>query len=208
MSMTNDIRQTRIEKVSHQKKTSRKTSTMPADLAEKVPSRLAMAALVYASTYIAAMGTGEFVSHVIGDAEHDMNIGHLIAAIFITTSLAVFFVARSRKLNFAQTVDLGLTFEVIASFGIGLALFATPYEPNMVLFGISWICIWIISYPLIVPSAPHRALVASLLSASMGPLALFFTCLSPTTRCLPWTSSWEHPSPTISVLGSPCIRPT
>jgi len=37
---------------------------------------------------------------------------------------------------------------------------------------VSWVCIWILAYPALVPSAPHKTLIASLAAAIMDPLVI------------------------------------
>jgi serine/threonine-protein kinase len=90
----------------------------------------------------------------------------------VVIALLVFAITRSKRFSPQKLIDLGLIFEVCGGFGISFvehwALFGDkPFDG----FGISWVCIWIVFYPLIVPSTPGKAFLAALLTASTGILA-------------------------------------
>jgi serine/threonine-protein kinase len=86
-------------------------------------------------------------------------------------SLAVFALARSPRIARPTFLDLGLLYEIAGAVGIALASFlndpvAFAHQPNV------WLCLWIVLFPLLAPGAPVKAFVASLLSASAGPIVL------------------------------------
>jgi serine/threonine-protein kinase len=59
----------------------------------------------------------------------------------------------------------------VVAFGISLGDNLTPLGGERPLETISWLCVWIALFPLIVPSPPGRAILASLAAASTWPLA-------------------------------------
>jgi serine/threonine-protein kinase len=67
-------------------------------------------------------------------------------------------------------LDLALGYEVLLAFGIGVV---NQWEPHRVLAGrLSWICVLVLLFPMIVPNTPRKTLTASLLAASMDPVGL------------------------------------
>jgi serine/threonine-protein kinase len=97
------------------------------------------------------------------------------AEIFIwTTSLAMFFLARSGKLGAARLLDVGLAYEV----AVALAVSLLSVEVNWFLstrYGITWspVAVWVVLFPVVVPSPIHKTLIAASLAAATEPLMVF-----------------------------------
>ena len=92
----------------------------------------------------------------------------------IGMGLAIFGLSRSRLVSPQRLLDVGLLFEVAGAFAIAAAEFrhgvpASAYESFALLPAE---CLWIVAFPLVVPSALPKVLVASLAAATMGPVAL------------------------------------
>ncbi|MDA2933317.1 serine/threonine protein kinase [Acidobacteria bacterium AH-259-D05] len=145
---------------------SEKTRQLPPEMLQGVGQRLRLAALVYAFGYFSAHALMIFI-----DPSHGSTGPNLCALVFITVSLGVYALAKWAHLNPPTLINLGLVFEVVGSFGIGIMYGWTNFE-EIQMWGISWICVWVVAYPLIVPSIPRQATVAAFSSAAMGPLAL------------------------------------
>ncbi len=64
------------------------------------------------------------------------------------------------------------------AFGIALLDNLAPFSSDRPLDRVSWLCIWIVMFPMLVPARPAKALVASLAAASTWPLAFFTIGLS------------------------------
>jgi eukaryotic-like serine/threonine-protein kinase len=84
----------------------------------------------------------------------------------------MFLTARSRWLEPWTLLTVGLVFEVFAAFGVALQEHWAPWDPEATVRGISWVCVLIVAFPVVVPSTVRRTLVASLAAAAMGPLSL------------------------------------
>jgi serine/threonine-protein kinase len=82
----------------------------------------------------------------------------------------MFFFARSGRVTGGRLMDIGLLFEVVGAVGIDfyLAFGRWPVETRIV--GLSWVGVWIVFFPLIVPSTPGKTLLASLAAASATPI--------------------------------------
>ena len=144
-------------------------ATLPADLLEAASKRLSMAALLYAITYSISYVIGRFLSaSVFGEGESPL-VGDVAAVVSIGLSLVVFFVARSGRFEAQFLLDMGLVYWAVSALGIDVGMFWW-LPPNFELTGISWVCVWLVLFPLIVPTTPGKILLAALITASMGPL--------------------------------------
>jgi len=89
----------------------------------------------------------------------------------ITSGLAIFALTRSRKLKPDFMLDVGLIFEVVGAFCIGL-IEASRFSMGHVDAGPSGIALWITLFVLVVPNTLAKTSLAAFASASMGPIAL------------------------------------
>ena len=146
--------------------------SLPPDVVEKAGRRLGIAALVYAVTYTLAYGSGRISGGWVeqwGDTSFPQ-YPDLMAAGFIAASVALFFFARSGAVTGQRLLELGLIYEVVAAAGIDIHLVHGMWPEGVQMGGISWVCVWIVFFPLIVPSTPGKATMASLAAASTTPL--------------------------------------
>ena len=86
----------------------------------------------------------------------------------------------SPRLSWETKVNLGLVFEVLASYGIAISMYGSPPDKSMpeVVYHVlspSWVGIWMLFYAIVVPAPPGRALVALIASASAPPLLIAST---------------------------------
>lgn len=96
----------------------------------------------------------------------------------ILLGVTVAVVARSKTLSWQTTINFGLVFEIVASYGIAIAQYSLPPELRsqpMVLMVLSpsWVAIWILFYSIVVPAPPHKTLIALLASASAAPVMIW-----------------------------------
>jgi serine/threonine protein kinase len=149
--------------------TATSTTALPADLLEAAARRLSTAALVFALVFVVVFGFMRFA----GDGQgNSMALANMVAGLCIAVSLAVFAAARS-KLSPQRILDLGLIYEIVGAFGISLAESLATEQPDGMVRGISWVCVWIALFPLVVPSTPGKTFIVALASATMGPVALY-----------------------------------
>jgi serine/threonine-protein kinase len=150
------------------------TVSLPADLLSEGARRLGWLGLVYAGgTAVAYFGRREFLAWTTS-LDPGMGIADVFSAASVLVGLTVFVIARSGVLTPQQSLTLGLIFQVIGAFGFAGSGISTGSSPALTvpLSGLPVECVWIITYPLVVPNMPGKVLLASLLSASMGPAAL------------------------------------
>jgi len=144
---------------------------LPADLLEAASRRLGFAALIYASAYAIAFGTSRLMLGELADEIPFFRIGDLVATTSILLSLGVFLVARSGRVKPQVLIDIGLVYWVVSTLGIDFAHYAGLYFSGFPMMGVSWACVWLVVFPMLVPNSPGKVLLAAFAAASMGPLS-------------------------------------
>ena len=92
--------------------------------------------------------------------------------IAIGSGLAIYGLARSRRLNPDLILDIGLIFEVVGALCISLFEASRFSAETPVHSGPSGVALWITFFVLVVPNTLGKTALAALSSALMGPLAL------------------------------------
>ena len=149
---------------------------LPPDLLEAASQRLSLAALLYAIAYSIGYSIGRFTSSPVTELIEHSPVGDVSAVASIVLSLGVFWLARSGWLEPQFLLDIGLIYWVVGAFGIDFG-FYSELPPSFPVVGISWVCVWLVLFPLIVPSSPGKTLLAALVTATVGPLLFFMSLL-------------------------------
>ncbi len=147
---------------------------LPPDLLEAASQRLSLVALLYAIAYSLAFGIGRLTSSPQIDPYEHSAVGDVSAVASISLSLAVFWLARSGRFAPQFLLDIGLIYWVVGAFGIDFGMY-WGLSPGVPVVGISWVCVWLVLFPLIVPSSPGKTLLAALVTATMGPLSFLIS---------------------------------
>jgi eukaryotic-like serine/threonine-protein kinase len=87
-------------------------------------------------------------------------------------SFGVFAASRRSDLEAARFLDVGLVYEVVLAFLFSIAYHAAPGPQDVPLHGWSPIAVWVVVFPLIVPSARGKTILATIAAALMDPLGL------------------------------------
>src|SRR5262249_14071933 len=101
---------------------------------------------------------------------HTTNIAAM--SIAIVSGLAIYALTRIRRLSSELTLDIGLIFEVVGAFCIGLIESHRAFAGHPADTGPGGIAFWITLFVLVVPNTLGKTALAAVTSASMGPLAL------------------------------------
>jgi serine/threonine-protein kinase len=164
----------------------------PAELIERGARRLGTLALLYASGLLLAYLLYEVTVHGFGGAVYEQRPhtpGQLMAAGFIALGLAVWRIATLRRWPPHRIVRLAFTFEVAGAFGIALVSYSGAFQLETPVWGVSWISVWIMMFPLVIPGPPRQAAFAAFGAAATGPAALLI-----------WGATREFTFPTVSVV--------
>jgi len=161
--------------------------------------RLAWAASQFCLLFLIAYGLfrvtytdaylGEFRPGASALRDHGWPVRDLVALYCVTRSLGVFLAARGKRIPGAMVVDLGLVYYVLASLGIAAFELLEPLPAAYVPVAVSWNCLWITLYPMVVPCPRGRLVLAALAAASAAPVMFLFT-----------VAVWDYPMPRVPAL--------
>ncbi|MEM9073631.1 MAG: serine/threonine-protein kinase [Myxococcota bacterium] len=164
--------------VARAKNDSRELATMelpiPPALLRRAASRLSTAAILVVLSFLVAFPIMNWAPPTTGE----MTIANAVAGLVIAVSLAVAVIARLRVVSAPHVLNLALIYEVVGGLGIAIAETFATYDPYSVVRGVSWVCLWIVLFPLVVPTTRGKMLLAALATATMGPLALIIAIRS------------------------------
>jgi serine/threonine-protein kinase len=156
---------------------------LPPDLLREASRRLGIMSLLAAALWTVGTLLGHLAQQAVSpDGRSWLSLElplDAIAAASVVVSLALFAYTRRSKRDPAFILDLGLAYLVLTSFALGamahfgiVAQGVRALDPAMVRPEISWIGVVILMGAAIVPNAPAKVLVASLVAVSMNPLAM------------------------------------
>lgn len=146
---------------------------LPPDLLGQASRRLELVSLLLASGFAVALP----LNILIGAAgwyprPHPLAHG-LLSVAMIAVSGAVVWLSRSGRVGPQRLLDVGLVYELVVAFGISMGDNLAPLGADRPLEALSWLFVWIVMFPVIVPAPPGKTLLASLLAASTWPLSYF-----------------------------------
>jgi eukaryotic-like serine/threonine-protein kinase len=144
----------------------------PLEVRQDAARRLKRAALVVATAYAVSIILNNTLRAGGFRTESHPWLHDLVGAAVIALSVLVALVAHRNRLEPARLLDIGLAYEVLTAFAISLQDNLTPVSGRP-LDEISWLCVLIVIFPLLVPARPAKMLAASLAAASMWPVAFF-----------------------------------
>jgi len=146
---------------------------LPIDLARVASKRLGIVCAIWAGLWTLGIVLNQIVAPVVAPGRTLDDAwpipGTPVALVEIAASLALFAYIRRADCDCRLVLGIGLVYEVLLAFGIGLV---NQWTPNTV--GLSWICVLVLIHPMVVPHTPGWTLLASLAAASMDPVGLTF----------------------------------
>jgi len=171
------------------------SASIPANFLESTRPRLAAAALLYALGTTVSILQTILVDVLMAHEPAKFEKGYALAILFVLISIAVCGLTRSKRLHPRTLHALGMAYGVIASLGIGLGVtsipFSTEIPESIHNWGVSWLCVWVIVFPLIVPTTPRRAAVVAFASGVMEPIGMLF-----------WVLAFDYPLPSTHTLAA------
>jgi serine/threonine-protein kinase len=189
----------------------RRVGDLPEELLHEATRRLGLVALVWVG--LAAFGI--VLNHVvtplfalpIGELSPWSRTADVVALLIIAVSGALWYHTRRLKPSPGRALDLALGYEVLLAFGLGLVI---QWHPQDVLPGrVSWICLLVLLFPMIVPNTPRKTLIASLLAASMDPLGILIAhwlgLPIPSATAVVWNSIPNYLCAVLAVIPSVII---
>ncbi len=158
-----------------------RTTGLPPDLLQDSARRLRTMALLGAFTFLMA----NFVSPLLEPDPIERMLSHtshwLPAVLSIAIALIVAIATKSPRFTPETTLNLGLIFQVVFSFGIAAAEYSEIYAPiqhspgDYGGLGLSYVAVWMLLFFIVVPAPPRKALLAVVGSALAVPITASLT---------------------------------
>ncbi|MFC2173394.1 serine/threonine-protein kinase [Acidobacteriota bacterium] len=163
--------------------TRRSSWALPPAMFTQAVRRLHMFCLLYAIGFAIAYFPTSILSPVAGLSNQPVETVAAISSICF--ALFVFFWTRRTCCPSAHVLNFALVFEVVAALGISVSEFWGFLGPDknpagiawssLPWAGISWVCMLVVIFPLIVPGTPRKVILGSLGAASTGPLVVLLS---------------------------------
>jgi hypothetical protein len=145
---------------------------MPAELLRQASRRLRLAALGLGLAVAVALVLNNLFEPLGWYSLANPALKNVVLGAILAISLAVAGLAHSGRLRPNHLLPLSLGYEVAVALTISLLDHLEPYRAGVVpLASLSWLFVWIVCFPLVVPAPPRWALLAGVASASTWPLA-------------------------------------
>jgi serine/threonine protein kinase len=147
------------------------TWAMPAELLRQASHRLRLAGVGIALFFSGAILANSLVEvagwHVYAHAA----LRNAIAATMVAVSAGLAAFAHSGRLTPARLLRVSLGYEVLVAFAISIGDHIEPQGAGVPLASLSWLCVFIVAFPLFVPASPRWALLAGVAAATTWPLS-------------------------------------
>ncbi len=189
--------------------------------AQEARERLSWAALQLAIAYLVVYGLylATYTPPYLEAARPDLDLvrdgafpmEHVCALVTVLGSVAVFLLARGRLIPARLAPDVGLVFYVAGAAGISLFEHWEPHPSTYTPISITWVCLWITLYPMMVPATRGKLAVAAFAAASTGPMALLLSTAIrgtdlPAAQVLAWVLAPPFLAFALAVYPTPHIH--
>jgi serine/threonine-protein kinase len=187
---------------------SERVDALPDDLLREATQRLGILALVWAALFTIGIVMNDLVAPLVHIPMKDLipwgRPADVVGVLSIGLSVWLWRYTRRLSCRPGLALDLALAYEVLLALGIGIV---NQWEPHRLLAGrLSWICVLVLLFPMIVPNTPRKTLIASLIAASMDPLGLLVAHLrgleTPALIVLMWNYLPNYVCAAIAVIPS------
>lgn len=184
--------------------------SLPDELASEAAGRLRVAAMVMLGLWITGLVVNHLIAPSLGLRPDQVvpwpPIADILAVGCIALSAAVYYLAPRASHEPERLAVVAMAYEVAVAFAIGVI---NQWQPVALAGRLSWICVVILVFPLLVPGSPRTVLIGSLLAASMDPVGLLIARARglelPATALLAWTYLPNYICAVLAVLPSRII---
>jgi serine/threonine-protein kinase len=144
---------------------------MPAELVRQAARRLRLAAWGLGLFFAGGILFNNLIEAAGWYSFSNLAVKNVVAAAMVASSAAVVWFAHSGRVGPGRLLRVSLGFEVLVALGVSVHDHLEPLQAGVPGGAVSWVCVWIVIFPLFVPAPPRWALVGGLASASTWPLA-------------------------------------
>ncbi|MFN3200688.1 MAG: serine/threonine-protein kinase [Bradymonadia bacterium] len=167
------------------------SADLPNEMLEDAQRRLGFAGLSYALVYLSAWQGIYWLLKALGLLEakyqHTLQPRDAIAVIAILGGLGLFFTCRRVQLSHRTLGRLAAGFEIFGGLGIGLVIFGNDWPEGGFPVGLTWVTLWIASFPSIFVSQMRYLVIGALGTAITTPLVMLLYSATGQTMPPMWT---------------------
>jgi serine/threonine-protein kinase len=173
---------------------SRTRTTLPPYLLAKARSRLSFLTLLFAGMCVASIAIDWLLSDFYpAGGIYEVFVFNLV------TSTSLFLLTRRRQISDRVILNLGLVYEILMCLSVTMGFTWYQYELTGTPPGVTWVCIVLVAYPLIIPTPPRRTLLVAALGAATVPLGLYIL------EAFAWVSPRPFDYVDISISPAFCV---
>jgi serine/threonine-protein kinase len=110
----------------------------------------------------------------------DARVRLFVIALDAGLSFALWAAVRTGRITGARALDLGIPYQVAHALTASIVFHALAFAPGVAIRGWTPVAVWVLVYPLIVPSRPGRVWIGSAATAAMDPLGFWLGVASRT----------------------------
>jgi serine/threonine protein kinase len=147
------------------------TWAVPAELLRQASRRIRVAAVGVGLFFAGSIVLNNLIEVVGWHSFAHAALRNVVAASMVALSAAMVWLAHSGRLTPARLLRVSLGYELATACAISVHDHLEPLAAGAPFLSISWLCIWIVIFPLVVPASPRWALLAGVASAGTWPLA-------------------------------------
>ncbi len=145
------------------------------ELLDRVADRLALLALTYA--ILAFIAIVLIPRPIEWQAALPRSVVYLHGLFFVGVSLGLFALLKTHRIAQKHLAPVGLAYEVFGAFGIDHWILYYTGDRAFLALGLSWTALWIVMFPVLVPSTPLKTLIAATAAASVRPILVIVVAL-------------------------------
>ena len=183
---------------------------LPDELAHEAAGRLRAACVVLAGLWAISVVVNHLIAPYLGLADGQVvpwpPVADLLAAACIALSAIVYRLAPQAARIPGRLSAVAMVYQVSLAFAVGVI---NQWEPVALAGRLSWLCVLILIFPVLVPGPPRTVLIGALLTASMDPAGLAIARLRglelPPSTLLVWTYLPNYICAALAVLPSKII---
>ena len=146
--------------------------TLPPALVARGALRLGTLGLLAAGTMVVFSFAGRFLLSEVAPGVTLPSLALLAEIGAVVVSLGMFALTRRPGADPAEVLDRGLVYQVLMGFLMATTYHALPWAPGMYARGWTPVAVWLIAFPLMVPSTRGKTVIATWATALMDPLGL------------------------------------
>lgn len=142
-------------------------------LSQSSRERLSIFAKIFIWCFTAGLALSISMPYALGKDQKTTVIMTVLCLIMLVLSSIVYFATRIKKLKHEKLLLIGSAYVIAGCLAMAIAEVVLLQANMRDKEGISGICVWLIMFPLIIPTTPKRSLTTALIAASMLPLSYF-----------------------------------